>query len=136
MDIIASIFAYLGSVAAVVAALAMSFSLCFSSANKPTPAKPVAGIAAKADMLKVASAPQSEPVVKTEQHGATIAATIAPASAQDATAAKKLAVADPVRRTSTLRGASLRHLVQEERARRWAYQQDSQFQARFLGYAD
>ena len=133
MDIIASIFAYLGSLAAVVAALAMSFSLCFSSANKPTPAKPVAGIAAMAAMLKVASAPQTESVAKPEPHGATVA----PASALDPTVAKKPAgAADPVRRTSTLRGASLRHLVQEERARRWAYQQDSEFQARFLGYAD
>jgi hypothetical protein len=29
-----------------------------------------------------------------------------------------------------------RRLIQEERARRWAYQQNSSFADRFLGYAD
>jgi hypothetical protein len=36
----------------------------------------------------------------------------------------------------TARAQKLRRFGQEERARRWAYQQDPDFESRFLGYAD
>jgi hypothetical protein len=58
------------------------------------------------------------------------AATVTPAEATPpqptATHAKALAV----------RAQKWRRFVQEERARRWAYQQDPDFESRFLGYAD
>jgi hypothetical protein len=40
------------------------------------------------------------------------------------------------RHKASASAARLRRLVQEERARRWAYEQDSSFESRFLGYAD
>jgi hypothetical protein len=52
-----------------------------------------------------------------------------------ATAAPATTSANDVKRKA-LSAAQLRRLVQEERARRFAYQQEPNFQSRLLGYAD
>jgi hypothetical protein len=50
--------------------------------------------------------------------------------------ARPTAAAHDVRGKHALSAAQARRLIQEERARRWAYQQNSSFENRFLGYAD
>jgi hypothetical protein len=125
MDILASMLAYLGCVAGIVGALALSFTVLISAPGKPANIKHPLAMAAKQSVLKTAAAPQAKPSAPVIS---TVAQRVALPETPVATAVRQKAEAS---RTQTLR-----RQVQEERARRWAYQQDPEFEARFLGYAD
>ena len=140
MDILASILAYLGCVTGIVGALALSFFLFFAAPDQSTMPIHAAAIAAKpiaaktATVAEVAPASKNEPAIKNEQ---AIASDVAKTDdvAQAETAPPTPVVVSSRQKRQQL-AAHLRRLAQEERARRWAYQQDPDFEARFLGYAD
>jgi len=135
MDILASMLAYLGCVTGMVGALALSFYLFFAAPNQALPAHSFA-VAAKSDRLRTSSAAQTKPdanVAHADTHvvsrvASQDASNVATTDASPATAAPKKA--------QLARASLLRRLVQEDRARRWAYQQDPSIETRFLGYAD
>jgi len=147
MDILASMLAYLGCVTGIVGALAMSFYLFFAAPNPAlTPTHSIA-MAAKSDMLKsdmlrTAIAPHAKPVASIARADTYVASRVASQVASQvasniSTTDASPATAAPVRKkTQFARAQLLRRLVQEDRARRWAYQQDPSFETRFLGYAD
>jgi hypothetical protein len=56
--------------------------------------------------------------------------------AQGIGAPQKAAATSSASQVQGMRTQYFRRLVQEERAKRWAYQQDPSFENRFLGYAD
>jgi hypothetical protein len=144
MDILASMLAYLGCVTGIVGALAMSFYLFFAAPNPAlTPTHSIA-MAAKSDMLKsdmlksdmlrTAIAPHAKPVASIARADTYVASQVASnISTADAPPAT---VAPASKKAQLARAQLLRRLVQEDRARRWAYQQDPSFETRFLGYAD
>ncbi len=150
MDILAGIFAYVAGIGALFAALAVSFFVFFSTPHGPlqTQAQPrsatamlvrpsTPGKSAAAAAHAKQSATQS--AARSEKHAAA-------AHAQDK--GKPTALARDVRGKHAPAAAQARRLIEEERARRWAYQQEpgrepsqgpSQqpgFANRFLGYAD
>lgn len=132
MDILASMLAYLGCVAGIVGALVLSFTVFISSPGTiKHPGKHRVAMTAKQSVLKTAAAPQAKPTAKLEQ-GAPVASSVA----QSTPVPQTTVAASARQKTAVTRAEYLRRNVQEERARRWAYQQDPDFEARFLGYAD
>lgn len=141
MDILAGMLAYVAGIGALFAGLAVSFFVFFATPHEPlqtetqpqnaramlvrpsTPNKPAAEARAKQNATQ--SAGHSEKAV--ERHAAAAGSSLA----APATASAR----DPQRKRAAS-AAQARRLIQEERARRWAYQQDSSFESRFLGYAD
>jgi hypothetical protein len=139
MDILAGMLAYIAGIGAILAGLAVSFSVFVA-----TPNKPVASQSATAMIVKMIDKPNAP-------NKAVAAGTIAePASGRaEKNGAAVNAPADAARPTrlgnETPRGpgasaatspAQLRQMVEEERARRWASRHDPSFEHRFLGYAD
>jgi hypothetical protein len=141
MDILASMLAYLGCVTGMVGALALSFYLFFAAPNQALPAHSFA-VAAKSDRLRTSSAAQTKPDANVARADAHAASRVASQDAsQDAsnvstTDASPATAAPAPKKAQLARALLLRRLVQEDRARRWAYQQDPSFETRFLGYAD
>jgi hypothetical protein len=144
MDILASILAYLGCMAGIVGALVISFALFFSAPHIAQPNIPQrvahnargqsVATTAKAVTPNAATAAVAKAPTKSDrdtQAVSAIAQNAAPAPTPipppTASARAKMAAA---------RAQKLRRFVQEERARRWAYQQDPDFESRFLGYVD
>jgi hypothetical protein len=128
MDIIASLLAYLGCVTGIVGALAISFFVAFSPPRLEVPAHHA--------MVTATSRP---PVVSTVAAAAAEAKPTSAAVQRDEKLAQHETAPRPapdIRQKARMPRAEARRLVQEERARRWAYQQDSNFDSRFLGYAD
>ena len=142
MDILAGILTYVAGIVALFAGLAISFSLFLSTPHEPlqtpaaaqsasamlvrpsTPRKPVAVEAHAKQRAKISAAQSAG---HSEKHAA---AAGSPGSAQATASARD------VRGKHARSAAQARRLIQEGRARRWAYQQDSSFEGRFLGYAD
>ncbi len=144
MDIVASILAYLGCMAGVVGALLISFSVFFSAPNVPQRVAgangQTAATAAKTATPKPAIAAAKIPAQQSGR-GASVVSTIAQnTTPQNTTSQKTTAAPAPSvsahSKVVAARAQKMRRFVQEERARRWAYQQDPDFEARFLGYAD
>jgi hypothetical protein len=133
MDIIASILAYLGCVTGVVAALAISFMVYFSPVAQPASAPHAVALAAKSLPAK---SPPTKTVAEAEQKTVPTHPNnrVAPLAKNDATPAA--VPTSDVRQKTKMSRAQWNKLVQNERARRLAYQQDPDFEARFLGYAD
>ncbi len=150
MDILAGIFAYMAGIGALFGALAVSFFVFFSTPHGPlqTQAQPQSanamlvrpstpGKSAAAAAHAKQSASQS--AARSEKHAAA-------SHAQGK--AKPTALARDVRGKHTPTAAQARRFIEEERSRRWAYQQEpsqepgrergqeSGFESRFLGYAD
>lgn len=141
MDILAGMLAYVAGIGALYAALAVSFFVFFATPHEPlqsetqpqnaramlvrpsTPNKPAAEARAKQTATQSASH-FDKPA---EKH---------PAAAGSSVTAQATALARDPQRKHAASAAQARRLIQEERARRWAYQQDSSFESRFLGYAD
>ena len=126
MDILASMLAYLAGIGALFARLAVSFFVFFSTPHEPLQTQQSASA-----MLVRPSTPNKPAAVEArakqsadhfEKH-TTAAGSPGGAQARDVHG-KYAASAAQARR------------FQEERGRRWAYQQDSSFERRFLGYAD
>ena len=128
MDILAGIFAYVAGIGALFAGLAFSFFVFFSTPNQSpqTQSRP-----------QNASAMMVRPSAPNKAVAAEANAKSAAAHSEKQAAASSL---DPAakfsRHKASASAARLRRLVQEERARRWAYQQASSFESRFLSYAD
>jgi hypothetical protein len=80
-------------------------------------------------VARTIAAAETKPTPKVGQRDEKIAS-------HDAAPAQPPALALNVRQKVQASRAQARRLVQEERARRWAYEQDSDFESRFLGYAD
>jgi hypothetical protein len=151
MDILAPVLAYLTCVAGIVGAFALSFFVVFSAPNGaaiPQRSEAVVSVtASKADML----ADANKPVLKTapadnsavnhvaattQKREVTLPTKTPPqAVAGQMTAGQKQATIDP-RAKSKISRAQWREMVAQERSRRLAYQQNSDFESRFLGYAD
>jgi hypothetical protein len=164
MDILAPVFAYLTCVAGIIGAFLVAFSVMFSSPKQPTIAErsePVATVsaakpAAVADLKKPAlrgatadnsvvnhaaaatqkreAAPQAATARATTGR-ATTGRAVAAQAAPSAGAPQKLAAGGQRAKVKITR-AQWREIVQQERRRRLAYQQDADFESRFLGYAD
>jgi hypothetical protein len=154
MDILAGMLAYVAGIGAVIAALAISFSVFFATQNPPaqTEAQPrsasamvvrpsTAGAPNKPTAFGAIARATANHANYPEKHAATASGSArSPASARD------------LHRKPADASAQARRLLQEERARRWAYQQDARqgssqgssqdsshepsFQSRFLGYTE
>ena len=138
MDIIASMLAYLGCVTGILGALAISAFVVFSPPHQPaTPAHTLAMTAkpsvAKATFVTVAAPKPAPEIVQADDHDASLGPKLAPVPQ---TTVGRTASAAGVRKKTQLAAAALRRQAQEQRARRWAYQQDADFGTRFLGYTD
>jgi hypothetical protein len=140
MDILAGMLAYVAGLAALFGALTVSFFLFFAMPKEQAQSQPQNASA----MLMRPSAPKKHATIEArakqpgshaERHAT---ATGTPGSAQ------RTASAGESRRKHTKTAAQARRPIEEERARRWAYQQDGSqevnqggsFEKRFLGYAD
>jgi len=134
MDILASMLAYLGCVTGIVAALAVSFVVYFSPLHHAAAMKRVAGAVAHSSALRVTTIAQAKLVSTTDQHDTSV--TLAKTDKAETAVQSATASVAVRRKTQLSRMPYYRRLVQEERARRWAYQQNPDFEARFLGYAD
>jgi hypothetical protein len=132
MDILAGVVAYAAGIGALFAAFAVSFFVFFA-----TPKEPVQPQSQSANAMLVRPSTPNKPAA-VEAH----AKQSASHSERHAAAVVSLSAAQPPttardhHRKPAASTAQARQLIQEERARRWAYQQDSSFESRFLGYAD
>jgi hypothetical protein len=155
MDILAGMLAYVAGIGALVGAVAISFSVFFAAPNRPlqTENQPqsasamlvrpsTAGTLNKRTAIGAVARPGT---AHSEQHAAdTHAAEKHAAAAGPSGASHAPASPGNLHRKTAPASAQARRLTQEERARRWAYQQDtsqssthdSSFESRFLGYAD
>jgi hypothetical protein len=135
MDILAGMLAYVAGLGALFGALAVAFFVFAAGPKEPqqTQAQPQ-GASAMLVRPSTANKPAVEGRAKrgpreTSGH-----------SAKGATAASSPASTAPssheARRKPAATSAQARRQIQEEQARRWAYQQDSNFGHRFLGYSD
>jgi hypothetical protein len=138
MDILAGMLAYVAGIGALFASLAVSFFVFFSTPHEPlqTETQPQSARA----MLVRPSAPNKPAAVEaratqsatqTDGHSEKHAAAAGARGAAQQTASPR-----DLRRKHAASAAQARRLTQEERAHRWAYQQDSSFESRFHGYAD
>jgi len=133
MDILAGMLAYVAGIGALFAGLVVSFFVFFATPHEPlqTETQPQSASA----MLVRPSAPNKPAAV--EAHATQSAArSEKQAAAAGSGTAQPAAFARDLRRKPAASATQARRLIQEERARRWAYQQDSSFKSRFLGYAD
>jgi hypothetical protein len=151
MDILAPVFAYLTCVAGIIGAFVVSFFIVFSAPNGAAipqhDAAVVSATASKSDMLADAkkpvlkNAPADNSAVNhvaatTQKREVTLPTKTPPqAVAAQITAAQKLTAFD-ARAKGKISRAQWREMVAQERSRRLAYQQNSDFESRFLGYAD
>jgi hypothetical protein len=134
MDILAGVVAYVAGIGALFAGLALSFFVFFATPKEPVQTQPQSQ-SAKAMLVRPSTSNKPAAV---EAH----AKQSASHSERHADAVVSLSAAQPPttardhHRKPAAATAQARQLIQEERARRWAYQQDSSFESRFLGYAD
>jgi hypothetical protein len=135
MDILAGMLAYVAGIGAVFAALAVSFSVFFATPHEslqtePQPQNARAMLVRPSTPNKPAVDSRAKQTGGHSEKGAEKHAAGSSIATQATTSAR-----DPQRKHAPST-AQARRLIQEERARHWAYQQDSSFESRFLGYAD
>jgi hypothetical protein len=135
MDILASIFAYLGCVTGILGAAAISFFVLFSPPDPATIPAPTA-MMAKTSAAKAVATAAATPAPKITQIAVNPASSGPKRDSIPQSTIGRTASANDVRHKPHVAAAQVRRLEQEQRARRWAYQQDPDFEARFLGYAD
>ncbi len=127
MDILAGMLAYIAGLGALFGALAVAFFVFFAGPKDALQTQ-AQSQSASAMLVRPSTANKVEARAK---HGH---------SAKHATAASSPAPTQPpsheARHKAAAPVAQARRLIQEERARRWAYQPDSNFEHRFLGYSD
>jgi hypothetical protein len=149
MDILAGMLAYLAGIGALFGAVALSLVFFTSTPSKVPVAKEPQGatamIVARGASAKTPAA-VAQQAAKLQKHQRPTATPVEPArpitaahdtSAHDTQAHDSRAHATGQR--SAASAAKWRGPAQEERARRWAYQQDTtapSFRSRFLGYAE
>jgi hypothetical protein len=130
MDILASIFAYLTCVAGIIGAFAISIFLLFSPPDHASVTAQNSALATKhaAAVLNAATVNVSPMATVTKRAVSQTASNEELPAAPPAVEKRK-----PSRQVSA---AQLRRLARQERNKHLAYQQDPDFEARFLGYAD
>src|SRR5215467_9241772 len=147
MDILVGMFAYLAGIAALFGALALSLSVFSSMPTEPL--APQSTVAAAMRVAPSISAKTSgvethakQSTSRSEKHGKHAPPAAGPPDAARLATPARDINGDAQRKTAiktAMQPAKARRLAQEDRARRWAYQQDaigSSFERRFLGYAD
>jgi hypothetical protein len=127
MDILASMVAYLACVTGIVAALVMSFAVVFAAPERPTAERYAVTHAAQSRALQRSAAVSAKPIVKsapplTPPHGEM--------------AAQPRSLASDRQQAQQVKAQNARRLIEEDRAKRWAYRQDPDFESRFLSYAN
>jgi hypothetical protein len=127
MDILASMLAYLVSVAGIIAALAISFVVYFSTPDQqpPMPANVVA--AAKPPLFDMAAPAEVRGLKQTDLRAAS--------KAEQAKPSLPAVALDAQQKPQTSR-AQLRLLVDKDRAKRLASRANTDFETRFLHYDD
>jgi hypothetical protein len=120
--------AYLGCVTGIVTAMVMSCAVLLSTPDQPASSKPAMATVAK-------YTPKTATAAKPQTANVAMMARVPPRGPAATAVGQTLGGADDRQKPQTIR-ANARRLVQEERARRWAYQQDQGFESRFLSYAD
>jgi len=129
MDIIAAMLGYLTCVTGIIGALAISAFIVFATPDRTAVPQHALVLAAKTSAAK--------PAATVAENPAPVAArVIGHQTPPRSTVVAQSGVAKDARQKPRLSAAQLRQMLQEERARRWAYQQDPGFEARFLGYVD
>lgn len=141
MDILAGMLAYVAGIGALFAALAVSFFVFFATPREPlqTETQPQN---ARAMLVRPSTANKPAVEARAKQtatqgarHFEKLAEKHSAAAGSSVTSQTTASASDP-RRNRAASAAQARRLIQDERARRWAYQQDSSFESRFLGYAN
>jgi hypothetical protein len=158
MDILAGMLAYVAGIGALIAGLAISFSVIFATHNSPlqTETQPQPQSASAMVVRPSTAGTTNKPtaigaIAKQTANHANHAEKNAAAAATSGAARAPASVRDLHRKPAGA-SAQARRLLQEERARRWAHQQDPgqssnqgsnqasshdpSFESRFLGYAD
>jgi hypothetical protein len=155
MDILAAMLAYVAGIGALIAGLAISFSVFFAAQNPPLQPQSQPQNASAMLVRPSSAGTPNEPtavgalpkrMANPGRHPEKRAAAATP------DAARSPAAVGDLHRKPAGSSAQARRLLQEERARRWAYQQDSSqgsnqvsnqgsghdssFERRFLGYAE
>jgi hypothetical protein len=130
MDILAAMLAYLGCVAGIVAALVMSCAIVLSTPDRPALEKQTLAMVAKPSAAKTATM-KAKPSVKIPATAARV-----PPSDPVGTIVAQTTNTENDRQRSRITRVHLYRLVREERAKRWAYQQDKDFESLFMSYAD
>jgi hypothetical protein len=130
MDILAAMLAYLGCVAGIVAALVMSCAIVLSTPDRPALEKQTLAMVAKPSAAKTAT--KAKPSVKVPA----TAARVPPSVGSAATIVAQTTNTENDRQRARITRVHLHRLVREEQARRWAYQQDKDFESLFMSYAD
>jgi hypothetical protein len=151
MDILAGMLAYVAGIGALIAGLAISFSVFFATPNQPlqTENQPQS---ASAMLVRPSAANNPAAIGAVGKQSAKQSAGHFDKSAEKHAAAAALpSAAQPtasreLRRKHATSAAQAWRPIQEESARRWAYQQNPSarnqnaqnpsFESRFLGYAD
>jgi hypothetical protein len=148
MDILAPVFAYIACVAGIVGAFVVSFSLVFSAPNGSAisqhSAAVVSATSAKSDMLADGAKPALKPALSdnsainrvaeaTQKREVTLPTKTPP---RTVVAAAPRPVTPAPNPKSKITRAQWREMVAQERSRRLAFQQNSDFESRFLGFAD
>jgi len=137
MDILASMLAYLVSVAGIIAALTVSFVIFFANPDQQPfipAARDVAAMTAPGlvDMATGAQVKMVTEVKKQSEQTDTHVASRTPQSG----AMPPATIAIDARQKPLTSSAQLRRLADEERAKRLAYRANSDFESRFLHYDD
>jgi len=140
MDILAGMLAYVAGIGALFAALAVSFLVFFATPHEPlqteTPPQNARAMVVRPSTPKPAvEARAKQPATQGAGHFEKLAEKHSAAAGSSVTAQTTASASDS-RRDHAASAAQPPRLIQDERARRWAYHQDSSFESRFLGYAD
>jgi len=134
MDILAGMLAYVAGIGALSAGLAISFFVFFSTPHEPLQTQ--AQRQSASAMLVRPSPPNKPAAIEAHTKQSANNSERHAAAAGSPSAAQPTASARNIHNRTGISAAQTRRLIQEERARRWAYQQDSGFEGLFLGYAD
>jgi hypothetical protein len=135
MDIIAAMLAYLTCATGIIGALAISAFIVFATPDRTEVPQHVLvpqhalALTAKANATKPTAAVAAKPArvaARVIEHQTPMRSSVVAQSG----------IAKAARQKAQSARAQLRQMLQEERAKRWAYQQDPGFEARFLGYVD
>jgi hypothetical protein len=131
MDILASIFAYMTCVAGIVGAFVLSAFVLFAAPDHASVTAQNSAVTARhaAAVLSTPAVNLSPTAPATKRVASSLAASNRPIPGTPPDAEKR----KPSRQVSV---AQLRRLARQERNKHLAYQQDPDFDARFLGYAD
>jgi hypothetical protein len=120
MDVLVAMCVYLAGIAGIVGALAISFILYFAPPRHAASTQQTVAMVVQQDASPLGPRRANGQVVSTIERSA---------------GAKTKTAASPAQ-IQAMRAQYFHRLVQEQRAKRWAYQQDPSFENRFLGYAD